>query len=56
LGVTTSEYKVIDIENKYHEMVTHFLGIDIGAIMASREDGVKKKAIHFNMPSHREIS
>ena len=50
-GVIISEYKVINIENKYDEMVTHFVGINIGVRMRSRKANVKKKAIHFNLPS-----
>jgi hypothetical protein len=42
-GVTTTKDKVINIENKYCEMVTHFICIDIGVRMTSRKVGVKKK-------------
>ena len=48
--VTTSKDKVINIKNKYDEMVSYFLGIDIGVIMASRKNSVKEKAIHFGIP------
>lgn len=47
--------KVINIENKYHEMVTHFLGIDIEVKMTAREVNVKKKAIHFSIPIPRGL-
>ena len=30
LNVTTSKNKIINIKNKYDEMVSYFLGIDIG--------------------------
>ena len=30
-SVTTSKDKIINIKNKYDEMVSYFLGIDIGA-------------------------
>ena len=51
--VTTSNDKIINIKNKYDEMVSYFLGIDIGVRMASRKTSVKEKAIHFGIPSSR---
>ena len=35
--VITSKNKIINIKNKYDEMVSYFLGIDIGVRMASRK-------------------
>ena len=35
--VTTSKDNIINIKNKYDEMVYYFLGIDIGVRMASRK-------------------
>ena len=49
--VTTSKDKIINIKNKYDEMVSYFLGIDIGVRMASRKTSVKEKAIHFGITS-----
>ena len=49
--VTTSKDKIINIKNKYDEMVSYFLGIEIGVRMASRKTSVKEKAIHFGIPS-----
>ena len=43
--VTTSKDKIINIKNKYDEMVSYFLGIDIGVRMESRKTNVKEKAI-----------
>ena len=42
--VTTSKDKIININKKYDEMVSYFLGIDIGVRMASRKISVKEKA------------
>ena len=42
-------------KNKYDEMVSYFLGIDIGVRMASRKTSVKEKAIHFGIPSSRSL-
>ena len=50
---TTSKDKIININNKYYEMVSYFLGIDIGVKMISRKTSVKEKAIHFGIPSSR---
>jgi hypothetical protein len=36
-------------------MVSYFLGIDIGVRMTSRKVGVKKKVIHFSIPSSRSL-
>ena len=52
-ATTTSKNKVINIKNKYDEMVSYFLGIDIGVIMESRKTSVKEKSIHFGIPSSR---
>ena len=41
----------MNIKNKYDEMVSYFLGIDIGIRMTSRKTNVKEKAIHFGIPS-----
>ena len=43
--VTTSKDKIINTKNKYDEMVSYFLGIDIWVRMASRKTSVKEKAI-----------
>ena len=53
--VTTSKDKTINIKNKYDEMVSYFVGIDIGVRMASRKTSVKEKAIHFGIPSSRSL-
>ena len=53
--VTTSKHKIIDIKNKYDEIVTYFLGIDIGVRMTSRKTGVKEKAIHFGISGSRSL-
>ena len=55
LRVTTNKDKIINIKNKYDEMVSYFLGIDIGVIMASRKTSVKEKAIHYGIPSSRSL-
>ena len=49
--VTTSKDKTIKIKNKYDEMVSYFVGIDIGVRMASRKTTVKEKAIHLEYQS-----
>lgn len=36
-------------------MVTHFLGINIGVRMETKKVGVRKKAIHFSIPSSRSL-
>ena len=36
-------------------MVSYFLGIEIGVIMASKKNSVKEKAIHFGIPSSRSL-
>ena len=41
--VTTSKDKIINIKNKYDEMVSYFLGIYIGVKMASRKSSVKEE-------------
>ena len=41
--VTTSKDNIINIKNKYDEMVSYFLGIDIRVRMASRKTSVKRK-------------
>ena len=53
--VTTSKDKIINIKNKYDEMVSYFLGIDIGVRKASRKTSVKEKDIHFGIPSSRSL-
>ena len=53
--VTTNKDKIINIKNKYDEIVSYFLGIDIGVKMASRKTNVKEKAIHFGIPSSRSL-
>ena len=53
--VTTSKNKIINIKNKYDEMVSCFLVIDIGVRMASKKTSVKEKAIHFGIPSSRSL-
>ena len=55
LRVTTSKDKIINIKNKYDEMVSYFLGVDIRVRMASRKTSVKEKAIHFGIPSSRSL-
>ena len=51
--VTTIKDNIINIKNKYDEMVSYFLGIDIGVRMASKKTSVKENAIHFGIPSSR---
>ena len=51
--VTTSKDKIININNKYSEMVSYFLGMNIGVRMESRKTSVKEKAINFGIPSSR---
>jgi hypothetical protein len=53
--VTTSEYKFTNKKNKYYEMVTYFVGIDIEVKMASIIVCVKNKATHFSIPSLRSL-
>ena len=53
--VTTSKDNMINIKNKYDEMISYFLGIDIGARMTSRKTSVKEKDIHFGIPSSRSL-
>ena len=53
--VTTSKDKIINIKNKYDEMVSYFLGIDIGVRMTSRKTSVKEKVIHFGIPIPRSL-
>ena len=53
--VTTSKDKIINIKNKYDEMVSYFLGIEIGVRMASRKTNVKEKAIYFGIPRSRSL-
>ena len=53
--VITNKDKIINIKNKYDEMVSYFLGIDIGVRMASRKTSVKEKVIHFGIPSSRSL-
>ena len=55
MRVTTNEDKVISIKNKYYEMASYFLGIDIGVKMTSRKANVKKKVIHFSILSSRSF-
>ena len=50
-----SKDEIINIKNKYDEMVSYFLGIDIGVKMASIKTSVKEKAIHFGIPSSRSL-
>ena len=40
--VTTSKDKIINIKKKYDEMVSYFLGIDVGVRMASIKTNVKE--------------
>jgi hypothetical protein len=42
---------MINIKNKYYEMDSYFLPIGIGVNITSRKVGVRKKAIHFSIPS-----
>ena len=53
--VTTSKDKIININNKYDEMVSYFPGIDIRVRMASRKTSFKEKAIHFGIRSSRSL-
>ena len=53
--VTTSKDKIISIKNKYYEMVSYFLGIDIEVRLISRKIIVKDKSIHFSMPGSRSL-
>ena len=41
--VTTSKDTIINIKNKYDEMVSYFLGIDIGVRMASIKPVSRRK-------------
>ena len=41
--VTTNKDMIINIKNKYDEMVSYFLGIDIGVRMESRKTSVRRK-------------
>ena len=43
--VTTNKDKIMNIKNKYDEMISYFLGIDIGVRMASRKTSVRKLSI-----------
>ena len=53
--VTTSKNKVINIKNKDDQMVSYFLGIDIGVRMAYKNTDVKEKAIHFGILGLRSL-
>ena len=53
--VITSKDKIINIKNKYDEMVSYFLGIDIGVRMVSIKTDVKDKAIHSCIPRLRSL-
>ena len=53
--MNTSKDKIINIKNKYDEMVSYFLGIYIGVRMASRKTSVKDKVIHFGIPRFRSL-
>ena len=53
--VTIGKDKIINIKNKYDEMVSYFLGIDIGVRMASRKTCVMEKDIHFGISSSRRL-
>ena len=53
--VTNNKDKIINIKNKYDEMVSYFLGTNIGVRLASRKTSVKDKAIHFGIPSSRSL-
>jgi hypothetical protein len=50
-GVTISEDKVINIENKDYEMTYYFLVIEIRIRMTSRKASVKRKVVHFDVPN-----
>jgi hypothetical protein len=52
-GVTTSHYKIININKKYHGVLKFSLGINIRVKITSRKFSVKKKTIHFSIPSLR---
>ena len=45
--VTTSKDKIINIKNKYDDMVSYFLGINIANRMTSRKLSVKEKVVCF---------
>ena len=45
-----NEDKVINLNKKYYEMASYFLGIDIRIKMASRKSRVSKKVVHFGIP------
>ena len=53
--VTTSKDRIINIKNKYDDMVSYFLGIDIGVRMESRKTSLKEKSIDFGIPSSRSL-
>lgn len=46
---------MININNKYYEMDSYFLSIDIRVRMTSRKVGVKKKDVHFGIPRLRSL-
>ena len=53
--VTTGKNNIIKIKNNDDDIVSYFLGIDIGVKMASRKTSVKEKAIHLGIPSSRSL-
>jgi hypothetical protein len=52
---TYNEDEVINIDNKYYEMDSYFLGINIRVRMTSRKISIKKKVVHFFIPSSRSF-
>ena len=55
-GVTSSEYKVINIKYKYEKMVTYLFGIDAMVRVTSREAKVKKELAHFFHTKIKELA
>ena len=49
--VTTNKNKVININEKDDDMVSHFLSIDLGVKMTSIKTIFKEKAIHDKLGS-----
>ena len=53
--VTTGKNNIIKIKNNDDDIVSYFLGIDIGVKMASRKTSIKEKYIQFDIPSSRSL-
>ena len=55
VGITTSKDKIININNKDGEGLTHFIGVDSVVIMTPRKAIIYEKYIHFGIPSPRSL-